>query len=561
MGQQRTKTVKNGSESGDKYYHDQDKVNHVIEWIAKFCSHPTGDLQGQPMIMPEWFVKDVITPAFGTKKVHNGKRRYQEVYMEVASGNAKSTLGICVALYCLCADGQNSPRVYCVAGSKEQARIIFNGAKMMVQNNPDLAAAIEIFRDSLVFKHPDNGLGTMTVISADGDLQQGLNPTAIFFDEVHVQPNSYLYDSLKKNFPKRKEPWIWELTTAGVNFTFAAELHDKAVGVKAGTIKADGLLPILYAADLEADDFDEEQWKLANPGWDYLNIELLRQEAEDAKKSATGLAAFRRYHLNKWAGATVTFISDTTWMLGTAVNGSDEADMRAFRKEFLSIEALKGRKCYVGLDFSTNRDTTAAVFGFPPIDEGERMKIFRRVYIPRESLDERIRSETAAYLDWFEHNEIVVTEGSRQDQEAIFADLEFLFKQFKILCVAYDRYNADMIISRFEAQGIETKPYKQDYIDMNTPMKKLDTMAVNGMLEHGGDPVLRWQCGNLEAKTRTIGGSEYIMPTKANDKARIDGMVALIIMIGIWIWKEREAEEIEKSLIKKNGVFKIKMNR
>ena len=123
--------------------------------------------------------------------------------MEVASGNAKSTLGICVALYCLCADGQNSPRVYCVAGSKEQARIIFNGAKMMVQGNPELSGAIEIFRDSLVFKHPEYGLGTMTVISADGDLQQGLNPTAIFFDELHVQPDSYLYDSLKKNFPKR----------------------------------------------------------------------------------------------------------------------------------------------------------------------------------------------------------------------------------------------------------------------------------------------------------------------------------------------------------------------
>ena len=542
------------------YWHDQAKVDHVIEWIETYASHPTGDLQGQPMKMPEWFKRDVLTPAFGSKK-QNGKRRYQEVYMEVASGNAKSTLGICVALYCLCADGQNSPRVYCVAGSKEQARIIFNGAKMMVQGNPELSGAIEIFRDSLVFKHPEYGLGTMTVISADGDLQQGLNPTAIFFDELHVQPDSYLYDSLKKNFPKRQEPIMFELTTAGVNFTFAAAIHDKAVAIRNGTVKADGFLPIIYAADLESDDFDEDQWKKANPGWDYLNIDLLRQEAEDAKKSATGLAAFRRYHLNKWAGATVTFISDETWMKGTEVNGSGEDDMRRYRKEYLSIEALKGRKCYVGLDFSTNRDTTAAVFGFPPQSEGERMKIFRRVYIPRESLDERIKAETAAYLDWFEHSEIVVTEGSRQDQEAIFADLEYLFKEFKVLCVAYDRYNADMIISRFEAMGIETKPYKQDYIDMNTPMKKLDSMAVNGQLEHGGDPVLRWMCGNLEAKTRTIGGSEYIMPTKANDKARIDGMVALIIMIGIWIWKEREAEELEKSIIKKTGVYKIQMKR
>lgn len=243
------------------------------------------------------------------------------------------------------------------------------------------------------------------------------------------------------------------------------------------------------------------------------------------------------------------------------VNGSDEEDMRRFRREHLSIDALRGKKCYVGLDFSTNRDTTAAVFIFPPQAEGERMKVFKRTYIPRESLDERIKAETAAYMDWYQHNEIVITEGSRQDQEAIYDDLSALFKEFKVLCVAYDRYNADMIISRFEAMGIETKPYKQDYFDMNTPMKKLDSMAVNGELEHGGDPVLRWQCGNLEAKIRTIGGSEYIMPTKANDKARIDGMVALIIAIGIWIWKSREEEEKEKSLIKTMGVQRIKIGR
>jgi len=543
-----------------EYWHDQAKVDHVIEWIETFCSHPTGDLQGEPMILPDWFKNDVITPAFGSKKP-SGVRRYQEVYMEIGSGNAKSTLGICVALYGLCADGQKSPRVYCVAGSKDQARIIFNGAKMMVQNNPDLASAVEIYRDSLVFKHPEHGLGTMTVISADSDLQQGLNPTMVLMDELHIQPNSDQYDNLKKNFPKRKEPWMWLFTTAGINFTFAKEVHDKAVDIKEGRMKADGFLPILYCAPIESDDFDEDVWRLCNPGWDYLNIELLRQEAEDAKKSATALAAFRRYHLNKWSGATVTFISDETWMRGTAVNGSDEEDMRRFRKEYLSIEALKGRKCYVGLDFSTNRDTTAAVFLFPPKDETERIKVFKRTYIPRESLDERIKAETVAYMDWFQHNEIVITEGSRQDQDAIYADLEYLFKQFKVECVAYDRYNADMVISKIEAMGIETKAYKQDYFDMNTPMKKLDNMAVAGEIEHGGDPVLRWQCGNLEAKTRTIGGSDYIMPTKSNDKARIDAMVALIISIGIWIWKSREEEEKEKSLIKQMGVQRIKLNR
>jgi phage terminase large subunit-like protein len=557
---QKTKTDKRKSVSLDEFWFDQEKVDHVVNWIHDYCTHPVGDLQGQPLVMPEWFIRDVITPVFGWKK-KNGKRKFKECYMEVASGNAKSTLMTALALYCLCADKQTSPMVYCVAGSRKQAGIIFNNAKLMVQQSEELSELITINQYTLSVRTPEYGYGILTAIASETKLQEGLNPTAVFLDETHVQPGPDLYNNLKKNAAKRGESLFFSGTTAGITYTFAHELAIKARDIKSGRIKSTSFHPVVYAADLEADDFDWDQIKMANPGIDYLDMDSLLEAMEDAKKSPSALASWRRYRLNKWAGASNTFIPDKLWMSGTACEDKSEEGLRDFRQKYLSIEALKGRDCFVGLDLSANRDTTSSIWIFPPREKGERLKIFKRVYIPKDTLEDRIRDETGQYAEWYEHGDITITPKVKQDQEAIWEDIKFLKDQFKVMGFAYDSWNADWIVSQLEAHGVETKAYKQDYPMMSMPMKKLDTMISQAQIEHGGDPVLRWHCSNTEAKTRIIGGSEYMMPTKSKEKARIDGMVALIIAIGMWIWKMKEVEEEEKSHIKKHGVLKIQLNR
>lgn len=513
-----------------EYTFDQAKVDHVIGWIETYCTHPVGDLQGQPLIIPEWYKRDFIAPFFGWKKP-NGKRKHQEAYLEIGSGNAKSTLGTAVALYFLCADGQMSPRVYSVAGSRDQAGIIFNAAKIMVQQNEDLSAAIQIFQTSLVIKS-EFGMGIFKALSADMKLQEGLNPTAVLMDETHVQKDGNLYNGLKKNFPKRAEPAFISMTTAGIKYTWAEELHDKAVKVRDGQLNAPGFLSIIYAADLDGDDFDEEQWKLANPGWDYLNIELLRQEAEDAKESSTGLAAFRRYHLNKWTGAKVQWLSDDLWMRGTA-------------GEEVRIEDLKGRHCYVGLDMGSKHDTTAAVFAFPPIKSGERWKILTRIYLPEPTLVKRVDNEAWQFVDWKDQGYIITTPREMQDYESIRADIESIGKQCVIDMIAYDAWNANETVQYLEAAGLKMLPYGMGFKYMNAPMDKLESLVRDAMIEHSGNPVLRWMNTNTEAEMN----GDMKRPTKSSDKARIDGMVALIVAIGCWIILQAEPVKHPREII------------
>jgi phage terminase large subunit-like protein len=55
-------------------------------------------------------------------------------------------------------------------------------------------------------------------------------------------------------------------------------------------------------------------------------------------------------------------------------------------------------------------------------------------------------------------------------------------------------------------------------------------MCVSGKLLHGGHPVLAWQAGNV-AIQRDHNGN--IKPSKQRSTERIDGIVALVMAIGI----------------------------
>ena len=540
MAKTRTRTTKSQSEEAGKYWFDQEKVDHVIGWIEEYCTHPKGVLTGQPLILPRWIKEDVIAPAFGWKK-QDGRRKHTIVYVEVPRGNAKSTLGTAIGLYLFMADGEKTPEVYCAAGSKDQAGKVFEPAKIMVLQNEVLKEEIRVFNSSL---YDEQTFGVMKVISADGGQQHGHNASAVIFDELHVQKKPDLYEALTTGLIKREQPLILIFTTAGIQGSFAEEIHNYAVKVRDGLVTDDRFLPVIYAADIEGDDFDEAQWQQANPGWDYLNHDEFRSSAQAAKESAVLRAAFRRYNLNKWSGAAVTWMPDDIWMKGTA---GDKVD----------LSKLAGRKCFVGLDLSSNRDTTAAVFVFPPEEPGERWKIYPRIYIPIKTLYDRADRETVQYLNWAESGDIVQTPGDTQDYEFIRNDIELIGKMVSIQCVGFDAWNANGTVQLLEKAGVPCMAYQQSFRWMSAPMQKLESMIMGGEIEHGGHPVLRWQCSNLQAEDK----NDFIRPTKKESKGRIDGMVALIVAIGTWMIKLKEIEEQSKSVVKNFGMTRIPLRR
>jgi phage terminase large subunit-like protein len=69
-----------------------------------------------------------------------------------------------------------------------------------------------VYRD--VVEVPSTG-AIYRVLSADAKLQQGLNPSTVIFDEVHVSAESRPLGCVELGMGARKDPHIIGITTAG----------------------------------------------------------------------------------------------------------------------------------------------------------------------------------------------------------------------------------------------------------------------------------------------------------------------------------------------------------
>jgi hypothetical protein len=142
---------------------------------------------GSPIILRPWQLETV---RHLLARRPDGRYRHRQALIGIARKNGKSALGAGLALYSLVM-GSDGSEVYSCAGDREQARIVFGTAKRMVELEPELAGLCKLYRDAI--EVPETG-SVYRVLSAEAYTKEGLNPTAVYFDEVHVQPNRELWD-------------------------------------------------------------------------------------------------------------------------------------------------------------------------------------------------------------------------------------------------------------------------------------------------------------------------------------------------------------------------------
>lgn len=68
-------------------------------------------------------------------------------------------------------------------------------------------------------------------------------------------------------------------------------------------------------------------------------------------------------------------------------------------------------------------------------------------------------------------------------------------------------------------------PVQQTVHKLNGPSKKLEVLLGNTLLEHGGNPILRWMAANVQVFTD---GAGNIKPDRKKSKEKIDGIAALV---------------------------------
>jgi phage terminase large subunit-like protein len=193
------------------------------------------------------------------------------------------------------------------------------------------------------------------------------------------------------------------------------------------------------------------------------------------------------------------------------------------RAEYRS--ALKGRRCYVGLDLSSTKDLTAMVAVFPD-DDG--FDVLAQFFVPKENIRERAKRDRVPYDQW-QGEYLTATTGNVVDYEAVRQALKDWAAEFDLREIAYDPWNATDLVTRLQEQdGFICVPMRQGFATLSSPTKALETAILSKSLRHDGHPVLRWNVSNVSVESDATGN---LKPSKTVSSERIDGVVALIMAI------------------------------
>ncbi len=504
----------------EKFWFDEAAADRACRFFPKYLRHIKGRWAGKPLELMPWVKDRIVRPLFGWKR-KDGTRRYRTCYVEIPRKNAKSTMAAGLALALLFIDNEMGAEVYSAAGDREQAAIVFNAASEMVAKSKALARRSRTFRRSIV--HPSLS-GFYKVLSADAPTKHGLNAHGIIFDELHVQPNRELWDTLTTSTGSRAQPLTLALTTAGYDRnSICWEVHDYALKVQKGVIKNPSFLPVIFAAD-EADDWTSPKtWAKANPGMGItISEEYLATECKKAQEIAAYENTFKRLHLNIWTKSAKRWLSIERW--DASAGQVDEGE-------------LEGLECIAGLDLASRQDIAAFVMIFR-LDDGV-YKVLPRFFVPEDAVRERSHRDHVDYDTWAKQGIITATEGDEIDYAAIEKQIFEDAARFRIREIAYDRWGATQLVQNLQAEGLTVVPFGQGFGSMASPTKELITLVRSKKFHHGGNPVLRWMADNMSLRQDPAGNMK---PDKDKSTEKIDGIVAAIMGLGRWIVGESGPE-------------------
>ncbi|HUS51143.1 MAG TPA: terminase large subunit, partial [Candidatus Paceibacterota bacterium] len=192
---------------------NKEKYERVIQFIS-MLTHTKGAWAGKPFQLLDWQI-DLIQNVYGTID-ENQLRRYRICYVEIPKKNGKTELGAALSLYMLTADYEEAPEVYSAAADREQAGLVYMVAAQMVRNDQDLSKALKVRDSRKRITYPAKN-GFYQALSSDVKTKHGLNPSCVIFDELHAQPNDYLWRVLTAGTDyARKQQLVIVLTTAGI---------------------------------------------------------------------------------------------------------------------------------------------------------------------------------------------------------------------------------------------------------------------------------------------------------------------------------------------------------
>jgi len=483
-----------------------------------------GDFAGRPFELGLW-QKFIQGSLFGWKS-SDGYRRFRTAYIEIGKGNGKSPMAGGTGTFMMNADGEIGAHCFAAAVTREQANILFQDAVKMVDASPALSSRIVKSGKQHVFNLANLSTGSFfRPVSAEG---RGLDGKRVHFaalDEIHEHPSAIVVDKMRAGTKGRRQALIYEITNSGYDrHSVCYHHHDYSRKILSGILENDQWFAYICHLDVcqtckdagkvvpnceKCDQWtDEDVWIKANPNLGVsITKKYLREQVLEAQGMPSKENIVKRLNFCMWTEQAVRWMPMDKW---DACKGHVDEKM------------LAKAPCFAGLDLANTSDLAAMVLVFP---EENGFKVLPFFWVPEETVRIRSEKERIPYDVWVREGFIKATEGAVIDYEVIRADINKIAEMYSIQEIDLDPWNATQIRTQLEGDGFQVVEIRQGYQSLSAPTKELERLVKVGELEHGGNPVLRWNASNVTIRTDPAGN---IKPDKERSTEKIDGITALI---------------------------------
>lgn len=475
----------------------------VIRFIETVCRVPEGAKVGQPIQLADFQKKFILA-------VYDNPHGTRRAYLSIARKNGKSALIACLLLVHLVGpEARLNSQLVSGARSRDQAALVFNLAAKMVQLNPELARRVRIVPSGKRLI----GLTMNTeykALAADGTTAHGLSPVLAILDEVgQVRgPRDAFIEAITTAQGAHEEPLLIAISTQAPTDAdlFSIWLDD------AERSQDRSIVSHVYSAPEGCALDDREAWAAANPALGlFRSLKDVEDQAAQALRMPSSENAFRVLTLNQRVNMVSPFVSAAVWKQG---NGEPA--------EFVG-------PVYGGLDLSATTDLTALVL---TCRMDGLLHVRSWFWMPQDSVAEASRRDCAPYDVWVREGLLRTTPGKVIDYDFVARDIGEICAGMDIVSIGFDRWRMDRMKGALERQGVvlPLEPFGQGFASMSPALDALEADLLNGIVRHGGHPVLAMCAANAVA-TADPAGNRKLDKSKAT--GRIDGMVALTMAEGV----------------------------
>lgn len=504
-------------------YPDQAEAALAIFKELRMVDAPGSPRMGD--VVREW-VLDFVAAIFGAYNAETGRRLIKEFMLLISKKNGKSTIAAGIMITALLLNWRLEGEYIVLAPTKEVADNSYKPMAAMIRADDELAVLLKVQDHIRTITHLTTN-ATLKVVAADGETVSGKKAIGVFVDELWLFGKNPRADAMlleaTGGLASRPEGFVIFATTQSDDPPAGAFLSRLlyARGVRDGRIHDPAFYPVLY-------EFPEHMLKagahrdvanayVTNPNMgtsvDEEFIERGFRQAQE--KGEVEFRGFLAKHLNVQIGLA---LMSNRWP------GADFWEQQGLRPA-LTLDELLARSevATVGIDGGGLDDLLGlAVIGRER--ETRRWLLWTKAWA-HPSVMERRKLEAARFEDFAKQGDLVLVKRIGEDVEQVAAAVLQVEQSGLLDKVGADSAGIGAILDAMVEAGVPQEKIvaiSQGW-RLGGAIKTTERKLAEGVIEHGGQPMMAWCVGNAKVEPR---GNAILITKQASGSAKIDPLMA-----------------------------------